>query len=408
MRLCVRPFLFRLVRVRKLQKDAEIVGKGNLDYPMATAANDELGELSRSFEQMARNLKTVMASRDELKNEIEDRKRAEEALRESEERHRTLVEAASQSGQGIVLVQDTDLVEAACVFANDTASEMTGCSQNEMAHLSWIDIVHPLYQDVARNRYRRRLSGEIIWDMFEISILSKGGTEIPIELTSTSMESHGKGAQVVFFRDISERKHAEEQIQASLKEKEVLLRELYHRTKNNMQVIIGLLSLQSEKIKQEQFINMFKESQNRIKAMSLDHEKLYQSKDLVNIDFGEYVTSFANSLLASHGISPGKISIKTEIANISFDLENAIPSALVINELVSKSVKYAFPDDRKGEIKITLYPVNEEELELTVSDDGIGIPEALDFDNIETLGLDLTMLIRLTHTRPLPLVRPPT
>jgi len=193
--------------------------------------------------------------------------------------------------------------------------------------------------------------------------------------------------------EIKERELAQEMIKTALEEKEVLIREIHHRVKNNMQVIVSLLSLQAQKAKEKKFSNMFIESQNRIKAMSLVHEKLYQSSDLSNIDFGQYVKSFIDTLSESHGIGAGKILIITKIKNISFDLENAIPCGLIINELVSNALKYAFPDDREGKIRITLNSITEDDFELIVNDNGIGLPKDFDINNIDTLGLDLTKTI---------------
>lgn len=193
--------------------------------------------------------------------------------------------------------------------------------------------------------------------------------------------------------EIDERKKAEARISESLKEKEVLLSEIHHRVKNNMQVIVSLLSLQAGKIDSEPISLMFKECQNRIKAMSLVHEKLYQSTDLANIDFDEYTKSFVDTLARSHGIGPGRIKIITDLDDIALDLENAIPCGLIINELVSNSLKYAFPDGRDGEIRISMSAGDDDSLELIVADNGIGMPPGFDFENTSTLGLDLTKTI---------------
>ncbi len=186
--------------------------------------------------------------------------------------------------------------------------------------------------------------------------------------------------------DITERKQAEEQVKASLKEKEVLLREIHHRVKNNMQVIISLLNLQADKIENKKYADMLKESQNRILSMAIVHEQLYQSKDFANIDFGEYVKSFVNGLFVSYGVDTNKVKLNVEIKDVLFDLENAIPCGLIINELVSNSLKHAFPQQGEGNISIILQSVNEDELELTVSDDGVGIPEDLDIEQTDTMG----------------------
>ena len=173
----------------------------------------------------------------------------------------------------------------------------------------------------------------------------------------------------------------------------MLLREIHHRVKNNMQVISSLLRLQSDKVKDQQYAEMLKESQERIKSMALIHEKLYQSKDLAKIDFSGYITSLINSLFRSYGIDTGRIETKLNVEDVSLGLDHAIPCGLIINELVSNSLKYAFPEDRKGEISVTLRSVTENEIELIVSDDGIGIPEDLDIRNTDSLGLELVAIL---------------
>jgi PAS domain S-box-containing protein len=194
-------------------------------------------------------------------------------------------------------------------------------------------------------------------------------------------------------RDITDRKVADEKIKASLGEKEVLLREIHHRVKNNMQVIISLLRLQSDKIGDKRYVDMLKESQSRIKSMALIHEKLYQTKDFANIDFHEYIKDLANSLFVSNAVNPDKIALNLEIKDISLGLDYAIPCGLIINELVLNSLKHAFPNEREGEIRIALLRTGEDEVELTVSDNGIGIPEKLDLETTESLGLSLVKIL---------------
>ena len=195
------------------------------------------------------------------------------------------------------------------------------------------------------------------------------------------------------FQEITERKQAEDQIKASLKEKEALLSEIHHRVKNNMQVIVSLLKLQADKIEDKKYGDMLQESQNRILSMALVHKQLYQSKDFANIDFGEYVKSFVNTLFVSYEIDTNKVKLNVETKDVSFDLENAIPCGLIINELVSNSLKHAFPNQEEGNISIALQSVNEYDLELTVSDDGVGIPEDLDIEQTDTMGLHLVKVI---------------
>ncbi len=174
-----------------------------------------------------------------------------------------------------------------------------------------------------------------------------------------------------------------------LNEKELLMREIFHRVKNNMQVISSLLSLQCKYIKDEKYIEMVKESQDRIKVMALIHENLYRSKDLSNIDFNDYIKSLAKGLLLSYKMDTNKIALKINIETVFFAIETAIPCGLIINELISNSLKYAFPDGRVGEINISLRSLDKGERELIVSNDGVSFPKDLDFRNTESLGLRL-------------------
>jgi len=185
----------------------------------------------------------------------------------------------------------------------------------------------------------------------------------------------------------------EEAIKASLKEKEILLGEIHHRVKNNMQVIISLLRLQKMRIQDKKYANMFKESEDRIRSMSLIHEQLYRTKDFANIDFEKYVKGLVNGLIVSHGVDITKVKLNLEIEDVIFDLENAIPCGLIINELFSNSLKHAFPQHEKGNISIVLRSFNKDELGLTVSDDGVGIPEDLDIKQTDSMGLHLVRVL---------------
>ncbi|MEE8358125.1 MAG: PAS domain S-box protein, partial [Candidatus Hydrothermarchaeales archaeon] len=154
---------------------------------------------------------------------------------------------------------------------------------------------------------------------------------------------------------ITERKKAEEEIKADLKEKEVLLQEIHHRVKNNLQVVSSLLELQSGYIKDKRDLRLLKESQNRIKSMALVHEKLYQSKDLANIDFSDYIEDLTNNLFMVYEANASKIALKIDVKDVSLGINAAIPCGLIINELISNSLKHAFPEGRGGEIEIVLH-----------------------------------------------------
>lgn len=194
---------------------------------------------------------------------------------------------------------------------------------------------------------------------------------------------------------LQEYKQENEQLQASLKDKEVILKEIHHRIKNNFQVVCSVLSLQSQYIKNNQVLDMFMEIQDRVRAMALIHEKLYQSQDVGRMDFAEYVENLVNGLFWSYGMDPNKVKLDINIEEVSLGVELTVPCGLIINELVSNSLKYAFPASWKGEgkIEISLVHNEDESLRLTVKDNGVGIPEDVDVGHTDTFGLELVTIL---------------
>lgn len=193
---------------------------------------------------------------------------------------------------------------------------------------------------------------------------------------------------VYITRDITELKNVENQLKSSLEEKEVLLREIHHRVKNNMQIISSLLNLQSRYLNDEKTVNVLNESRNRVRSMAMVHEELYQSHDLSKIDFAEYIQRLLSGLFSSYGVVPNFIKPEINVKNVLLNIDIAVPCGLIINELVSNSLKHAFVQGQKGKISIKFHHYNEKYV-LTVADDGIGFPENIDFKNTKTLGLQL-------------------
>jgi two-component sensor histidine kinase/CheY-like chemotaxis protein len=185
-----------------------------------------------------------------------------------------------------------------------------------------------------------------------------------------------------------ERKHTEEELKSSLNEKDVLLKETHHRVKNNMQIISSLLNLEMGYSDEDEAIDVLKESQNRIKSMALIHEKLCQSNDLNHIKISDYINTLVTDLFYSFNLSDEQIEMKMDLEDIYLKIETAIPCGILINELVSNSLKYAFPNGEKGEIFVSLKS-KDEGYELIVNDNGVGLPEELDYKNTESLGLQL-------------------
>jgi PAS domain S-box-containing protein len=191
--------------------------------------------------------------------------------------------------------------------------------------------------------------------------------------------------------EIAIRLEAEKQLTKTVGEKEVLLREVHHRVKNNLQIIISLLNLQSRYITDETTLSAFRESQTRVRAMALVHEKLYQSTDLAKIDLDNYIRFLANSLFQFFGIKGKGITLTNDIRDVFLAIDTAIPIGLVINELISNSLKYAFPEG-EGEISIAIHR-QDHTLTILFKDNGIGIPEDFDWRNAKSMGLRLVITL---------------
>jgi PAS domain S-box-containing protein len=194
---------------------------------------------------------------------------------------------------------------------------------------------------------------------------------------------------LVVVRDITTCKLAEKQLRASLKEKEILLKEIHHRVKNNLQLVSSLLHLQANSIQDPRILNYFQESQQRVKAMALIHEQLYRSLNHARINFAEYVQNLAASLFHSYICPSSRIDLRVEVKNVEFDVDIAIPCGLIINELVSNAIKHAFPDDRLGEIEIFFSSNCFNQNLLTIKDNGVGFTDDLDIYNTDSLGLQM-------------------
>lgn len=199
--------------------------------------------------------------------------------------------------------------------------------------------------------------------------------------------------------DITENKRNEEKITQSLKEKDILLKEVHHRVKNNMQVISSILNLQSSYVKDSYALNLLKECQNRIKSMAFIHESLYQTKNFESVNFSEYVTTLSKNLVHTYSINTKKIKLILTLDNLFLSLDASIPCGLIINEIISNSLKYAFPDNRDGIIFVTLRVIKNQ-VKIEIGDSGVGIPESVDIKHTQTLGLQLvdTLVEQLNGT----------
>jgi len=223
----------------------------------------------------------------------------------------------------------------------------------------------------------------------EIRARRQDGSEFPAEASISKVEFEGQVMFTVILRDVTERMLNQERVRASLREKEALLKEIHHRVKNNLQVVSSLLGLQSRAVTDPETRKMFQESQDRVHSMALLHESLYQSQSLSQIDFPVYIRQLAAHLFHSYGVAAERIHLRAELEALLLHLDAAVPCGLIINELISNSLKYAFPDGREGEIRVELRAHSDGATRLIVADNGIGLRADVDWVNTRSLGLRL-------------------
>jgi two-component sensor histidine kinase len=233
-----------------------------------------------------------------------------------------------------------------------------------------------------------RRSGEAV-NTGTYRITCRDGSELVCELYVACLADRF----VVTFNDITERQKAEEQVRQSLREKELLLREVYHRTKNNMNVITALLSLRSENSRDPAVIQTFKDIEYRIKAMALVHQKLYQSLDLSRIDMGEYLSDLSSLLVKTAPGSMGRIALEFDMIPLLVPIDVAIPLGLIVTELFSNVVKHALRKNGEVRVRLGLSRLGTGDIELTFSDDGVGVPPGFDFRTGRTLGLQTVIML---------------
>lgn len=316
-----------------------------------------------------------------ITRDVTERKQAEVALKESEENFRAIAENASE---GILIAVGKGIH----VYANQMAAETTGYTIEELVGKNIGDLAHPDEINRLMERYKVRITGKPVPPTYETRIVRKDDKVVPIEFTAAKTVWKGQSADMVIIRDISQRKKAEKDLKQSLEEKEMLLREIHHRVKNNLMIISSLLNLQSKYIKDKEALDIFKESQSRARSMAIIHERLYQSTDLKRIDFGDYIRTLTMELFRTYRGDPDRVKMNMDVENLEIDINTTVPLGLIVNELVSNSLKHAFPDGKKGEINVYFHKIDDEFI-LKVCDNGVGVPGDLDFRNTDSLGLQI-------------------
>jgi PAS domain S-box-containing protein len=320
-----------------------------------------------------------------IAEDITERKRSQEAM----QRFAAILEVTTD----FVAIADKS---GQALFLNQAGRKMIGWGENEDITKFGISSFHPPWaRELIQKEGIPVAMIEGVWQA-ETAILNRADQhEIPVSQLILSHKSADGAVEFIstIMRDMTERKLAEEKIRTSLQEKEILLKEIHHRVKNNMQVVSSMLQLQSGYIKDPVALAMFQECRDRIQSMALIHERLYQSRDLAEIDFAEYVRSLVSMLVYSHRPANMELRSRVDIESISLDLDTAIPVGLIVNELVINALKHAFKGRSQGTVVVGLKVVDDLRYELVISDDGAGIPDNFDIGASSSLGLRLVRIL---------------
>ncbi len=306
---------------------------------------------------------------------IANRKQAEAQLRASEARYRAVVTAAPV----VSFCLDT---EGKFTLSEGSGLSRLGLLPGQVVGQSVFDI----YQDIpdALEHFRRALTGEPRQGLVTTHGLIYQCWWTPL------FDEHRRVVQVLGVAvDITDLKQAEQQTRASLEEKVVLLKEVHHRVKNNLQVISSLLSLQADQADNDRAQEVLRETQNRVRSLGLIHETLYRSENLAQVDFSDYIRRLCEYLRRAFETDADRVEMTVDVGSVALNLDEAVPCGLVINELVSNALKYAFPDGRKGRVGVEFRLTPEGRRWLAVWDDGVGLAEGYDLQNAESLGLRL-------------------
>ena len=318
--------------------------------------------------------------------DITDRKSADQRIRESEGEYKHLVESIEE---GLVIADELENF----TFYNEAARKIFGYDNKEMNTMNFKRLVS--FDDFNRLKMGtdKRLKGQS--SKYEIEIICKDGEKRLISVTASQLfDNDDYTGSIGIFVDITEIRKAEEKIKSQLREKEVMLQEIYHRVKNNLQIISSMLKLQASYIDDEYTIQLFRNCQHRVKSMSLVHEKLYKSSDLTNISFKDYTNSLIKNLFNSLNINSNRIGYELDINDVNLDITVAIPCGLIINELITNALKYGFPDDKQGVIKVSMIKLDNGKMNLTVFNNGVDLPEDFDMTNLSSFGMRLVDILK--------------
>lgn len=314
--------------------------------------------------------------------DITKRKKVEMDLIDSEAKFRNFVETSPD------MIWEIDS-EGTFIYISPQSTKIIGYTPEELLGTKIFSLINPEKIQPVMEAFEDHVKSNKYFNTLIVPALHSNGKEILLEIRSAKVEnlnSKSIGFEGI-ARDITEKTRANQELINSVNEKNILLKEIHHRVKNNMQIISSLLNLQITHLNDEKLINILKESQNRVKTMAMIHEKLYLTTNFNRINQSEYVSSLISGLMYSYS-ARDRIKAVIDVDPVDLNIETSVPCGLIINELVSNSIKHGFPNEMEGIILVSLKPVKNN-FELRIVDNGIGFPEEIDYKNTTSLGLEL-------------------
>ena len=386
---------------------ARAVSAGDLQSRASEGFGDEVGELAKAFNTMLDNLTVARRNLEEANKELETRvmlrtqalndevaghRRTEESLRLTEQRQRQIIDLVPD----FIFAKDQD---GRFLVANEAVARAYGTTVDLLLGKKDADFAHSEeeIQQFRQTDMEVIASGNQKLIPEELITIATGEVRTLQTVKIPFILSGSTGRSVLgVSTDITALKAAERELKISLREKDVLLKEIHHRVKNNLQIINSLLNLQASDLKDPLLVEILRASQNRIRSMALVHERLYSSGNLAGIDFGEYLSLVAGQLLRTYE-RPG---VQCEVISdqVTLSVNSAIPCGLIANELITNALKHAFPSREEGQIEVSFRKHEDDLVELVVRDDGIGLPPSLNVHTAESMGLTLvTSLTQQLH-----------
>jgi two-component sensor histidine kinase/HAMP domain-containing protein len=370
----------------ELQAAAAAIGDGDFGGTVDIRAKDEVGRLAVAFNTMAGKLRRSRTEAEEASGEmireISEHRRVEDTLRANEKLLQTVIDGVDEP---IMIIGADHYIRLMNRAAFDNCKDVT---EPMLCHRVLHHSDMPCPKPLCPLERARETGGTVT---VEHEHFERNDEKRFCEILATPLWADDGTFEGIIEsnRDITERRRMEEDLKHSLDGKDLLIKEIHHRVKNNLMIISSLLRLQARRVSDGEARGALEESQDRVRTISMIHERLYQSKDLARVDVSDYIKALVEQLFSSYDVSSSKVKLSINVSDISLDTDTMVPCGLILNELVSNSLKHAFPGDMEGEMHIDMCSHNDSTYTMSVRDTGVGTPDGFDILDTDSLGMQI-------------------